>query len=437
LRGKQILIVGINYAPELTGTGPYTTAMAEHLAARGAGVTVLTGLPHYPGWQVEDRYRVLRRHIELPANGAGPAVIRLRHHVPHQRNAPAGVRYTTTFLFNALTTTPPRPPDLVLAMTPSPGAAAAAARIARRHSVPLLLMVQDLGTPAGGHSDAALGGRIASRLERYALRRAGRVAVASQMLLDTVAGQDVPADRIDLLPNWMHIRAATQSRDEARDQLGWARDPFVVAHTGTMGSRQDLGVVVEAARRLPPGVELVLIGDGSRRTLLQTQAADLPQVRFLDLLDEENYPLALAAADLLLVHERSGVPNPALPSKLTSYLGAGRPIIAAVPGDGGTAAELERTDGAALVLRCGDPGLIAAGITALVGNPGLRARKAQAGTAYARQHLSPAESLGLLDDIVDRTLAGEARRARRSEDRLDVLPVVNDRDSDQLPKEFS
>jgi len=41
----KIKIVGINYFPELTGIAPYTTGMAEGLAACGHNVNVVTGLP--------------------------------------------------------------------------------------------------------------------------------------------------------------------------------------------------------------------------------------------------------------------------------------------------------------------------------------------------------------------------------------------------------
>ena len=47
-----MLIIGINYRPEPSGIGPYTAGLAEHLAARGDNVTVLTGLPHYPAWRL-------------------------------------------------------------------------------------------------------------------------------------------------------------------------------------------------------------------------------------------------------------------------------------------------------------------------------------------------------------------------------------------------
>ncbi|PJI53066.1 glycosyltransferase WbuB, partial [Methylobacterium radiotolerans] len=53
----KILIYGINYAPELTGTGKYTAELAEWLAARGHEVGVVTAPPYYPQWRVHAGYR--------------------------------------------------------------------------------------------------------------------------------------------------------------------------------------------------------------------------------------------------------------------------------------------------------------------------------------------------------------------------------------------
>ena len=56
LRGRRVLVVGINYAPEHTGIAPYTTNACSYLAEQGAEVFVLTGLPHYPQWTVPPDY---------------------------------------------------------------------------------------------------------------------------------------------------------------------------------------------------------------------------------------------------------------------------------------------------------------------------------------------------------------------------------------------
>jgi colanic acid biosynthesis glycosyl transferase WcaI len=56
----KILIYGINFAPELTGTGKYTGEMAGWLAGHGHEVRVVTAPPYYPGWQVADGYSASR-----------------------------------------------------------------------------------------------------------------------------------------------------------------------------------------------------------------------------------------------------------------------------------------------------------------------------------------------------------------------------------------
>jgi colanic acid biosynthesis glycosyl transferase WcaI len=53
---KNILIFGINYAPELTGIGRYTGEMGEWLSQNGYHCTVVTSFPYYPNWKVQAPY---------------------------------------------------------------------------------------------------------------------------------------------------------------------------------------------------------------------------------------------------------------------------------------------------------------------------------------------------------------------------------------------
>src|ERR1700694_5859046 len=47
----RVLIAGVNYAPEVTGIGPYTTGLAEYLASQGHDVIVATSFPFAPLWR--------------------------------------------------------------------------------------------------------------------------------------------------------------------------------------------------------------------------------------------------------------------------------------------------------------------------------------------------------------------------------------------------
>src|SRR5258705_6415882 len=80
----KILIYGLNYAPELSGTGKYTAEMAELLVAAGHEVRVVCAPPYYPEWQVASGYsswcyrqdalngvRVWRAPLWVPAQQSG------------------------------------------------------------------------------------------------------------------------------------------------------------------------------------------------------------------------------------------------------------------------------------------------------------------------------------------------------------------------------
>jgi len=412
LTGKHTLVVGINYAPEPTGIAPYTTGMAEHLAEHAGSVTVLTGVPHYPNWSRDPIYRWIFRTREQvrPTNDSGLVIRRLRHYVPSTQTALTRAGYEASFMLNAWSTRAEHRPDLVIAVTPSLGGAVAGARLANRYGSKLLVVVQDLMARAASQSGISGGSRATratAAIERYALGQADRVAVVSDAFRDQLHEYGVRDDKISVLPNWTHIRRAELSKDAARHALRWPTKPFTVVHTGNIGLKQDLGNLVEAARlcRFEPGIRFVIVGDGSQRAAIEAQAAGLTNLRFIDPLDGDRYPMALAAADLLVVNERPGVGDMSLPSKLTSYLCAGRPVIAAVAADGASARELLRTGGGALIVPPGDPMTFVEALLNLRLDSLRCTRMAEAGRRYAEATLGRDTAAERLDILLEECLS--------------------------------
>jgi colanic acid biosynthesis glycosyl transferase WcaI len=424
LAGRHVLMVGINYAPEPTGIAPYTTGMADHLATHARSVTVLTGMPHYPNWQLDPqyRYRLRTREVGRQVGDAfdgvaglrqhdGLTIRRLRHYVPSRQSAARRAGYELTFLMNCMTTRIDQHPDVVVAVTPSLGGAVAGAQVARRTGSKLLVVVQDLMAKAATQSGISGGGGMVSRataaVERYALQHADLVAVVSDSFRDQLRAYGVPDERIRLLPNWTHIHASGLSKADARDALGWPQTPFTVVHTGNIGLKQDLGNLVEAARicaERDSRVRFVIIGDGSQRAAIQAQARGLDNLDFVGPLDGVRYPQSLAAADLLVVNERPGVGDMSLPSKLTSYLTAGRAVLAAVGPEGATATELRRTNGAAHLVDPGDPAALAEGVLALRARPGHCKEMGLLGRIYAEANLGREAASARLDALIEECL---------------------------------
>jgi colanic acid biosynthesis glycosyl transferase WcaI len=241
IAGKRVLVVGMNYWPEPTGSAPYTTGAAEFLAERGAHVTALTGFPHYPGWRVPDSYR---GRIAMRERHNGVGIIRLRHLVPREMTALRRAAYEATFLTHAAIMGLRQRPDLVLASTPALAGALAGASVSRRVGCPLIVVVQELIALATVQTGIKGGRRLTAttaRLERVALRAATMVAVVSDSFVPAVEAYGVEPQRIALIRNWTHITPTALTRTEARARLGWPADQFLAVHTGNMGLKQDLG----------------------------------------------------------------------------------------------------------------------------------------------------------------------------------------------------
>lgn len=107
----------------------------------------------------------------------------------------------------------------------------------------------------------------------------------------------------------------------------------------------------------------------------------------------------LAAADVLVVNERASAVDMSLPSKLTSYFNAGRPVVAAVPAAGGTAREVQRSGGG-VVVPPEDPDALHAAVARLGKCSEQRAVMSAAGQAHARTELDRDVLLGRLAGLV-------------------------------------
>jgi len=364
----HVLLVGLDHGLDRATIAAHTAGLGEHLAATARSVTV------------------------RPVPGASGRAARAGGHL-------AG--FTTTLAARL-----PHVPGLVVAVVPGLAGAVAAARIADRHRVPLVLVVHDLvsARPAGRYGCRRL--RVAEAAERRLLPRAAQVAVTTPDLDPVVCALGVPAGRVHLLPPWTAHPAGDVDRLAARRALGWPARPFTVVAPLAGDGRPDPATVVAAIRLLDGAVDLVLLGEGARRVAAEARDAGLTRVRVAAPADHAERRRMLGAADLLVLAQRPEATGPGVPQALVDCLGAGRAVLAAAPGDSGVPAELDRAGGAGLVVRPGDPVALAAAVRALQLDEDLRRAMGAAGLHHARDRFDRARALQRLDGIVAAALTG-------------------------------
>ncbi len=392
-----VVMVGINYAPEVTGVAVNTVDMAHSLRDAGHSVTVMTGMPHYPEWRVNKPYRGHLRGEELLD---GVRVMRFSHYVPWHQSALTRGLYEATFLANGAAVTIRPRPDVFVGIIPSLSGGWLARFHARRSGAPFGLVFADLMGKAAEQSGvpgaASVSGAV-RKLELGLARSATGVGIISDGFRDYLVAAGVDSERIHRIVN--RNRTSTQSpkdsRERVRRRMGWAEKDFVVLHTGNMGYKQALDNVLRAAsladRRGP--LRFVLLGDGNQRVQLEDLARRL-EVRnldFLALVPTKDFDGILAAADVLLVNQRGSVTDMSLPGKVTAYFAAGVPVIAAVAPTSETAKEVQRS-GAGLVVSPDQPEALLAGIERLANDRQIYVRLARAGPAYVRTYLDAART---------------------------------------------
>lgn len=398
--GLNVTMVGVNYAPEETGIAPYTTAFCEHLSRLGSTVDVITAVPHYPAWKVHGAYRgsVCRHEV---VNGV--RLTRVRPYVPAKQTALRRAAFELSFLVGAGAMTVRQRPDVVVSVVPSLAGAIVGDRLATALGTGHGIIIQDLMGAAADQSGIPGGRGLAAatmRLERAVLRRASSIAVVSEAFRPYLLANGIEPARILSVRNWSHSPSPSLDRSFMRAALGWNSAQTVAVHAGNMGHKQGLEHLVDAAHLAAAQaghLRFILMGDGSQRSSLEARAIALPNIQFWK--PRDDFMNVLAAADVLLVQERPSVRDMSLPSKLTTYFAAGRPVVAAVRPDGATAEEV-RKSGGGVVVSADDPSAIVEAIGKFGADPAYATAIGDAGRRYAEERLSAVSALNDLTDFL-------------------------------------
>ena len=352
----KILIVGINYWPEPSGNAPYTSYLARALSEKH-NLKVLSTFPHYPWWKVPEGWN---GNKQVTTDGS-IELVRFRPWLPKSQSNLQRARLEIWFgLRAALSSWKKR--DVVVLVSPAMLSSAVGMLKVKLCSpkTATVVWVQDVYTLGLEETQRNIGiaGRLVARVEKWLLKSADHVVVIHDRFRDVVLTKfEVNPKRVSVIRNWGQFTfSPSETSAESRTRFSWSDDDLVVLHTGNMGVKQGLDSLIELAKKLElrrPEIKFVLLGDGNQRPTLVELARNLGNVVFVDPVSEEELSNMLHAADIALVHEQTGVTEMAVPSKLTTYFTAGKPVIA-VTDPGSITAEEVRNSKAGLSVSVGD-----------------------------------------------------------------------------------
>lgn len=229
-------------------------------------------------------------------------------------------------------------PDVVILSTTPPLAQLLIVIGSRLSGLPVVIWLQDLFGPAVASDGRTALGRLAgvvstttSTLEWAGLRLAHHVVAISDAFIPFLQRVGIPESRVTVIPNW----AATTALAPGKKANPWSEaqglaDVPVVLYAGTLGYKHDWRALLELARSLQSSdSRLVVVSEGEFVEELRSaaEAENIDALTVLPFQPFEVLPDVLATADVCLALLTDDASTYSVPSKVQSYLAAGRPVL--------------------------------------------------------------------------------------------------------------
>jgi colanic acid biosynthesis glycosyl transferase WcaI len=254
-------------------------------------------------------------------------------------------------------------------------------------------------------------GAALRRVERHALNGSDAVVAITGDFLPSLRALGVADAKVTVIENWAPLEdLPVVSRDNAWRREAGLGDDLVFLYSGTLGLKHDPALLATLAEHLAGRARVVVVSEGIGADWLRRES----ERRGLTNLDVrpfepwERLPEVLGAADVLVAVLEADAGVFSVPSKVLSYLCAGRPVLAAVPAANLASRLLERA-GAGLQVEPGDTEGFLRAADGLVASAALRAGLGEAARAAAERWFDIDAIAGRFEDVLVRAAQARGR----------------------------
>jgi glycosyltransferase involved in cell wall biosynthesis len=393
----------------------HINAVARSLHEQGMEVTILTGKPNYPEGKIFEGYKATGIQQE---EYSGFEVIRIPLRQRGKNSGKGMVLNYLSFIASGYLFAPyalrGRKFDVVFVYAPSPLLQALPAiYVAWLKRAPLVTWVQDVwpdALEATGFIKSRWILGLVGLAVRYIYFFSDSILIQSEGFRASVGRWTSKKDSIRYFPNSAESTPLELSTTNQGLRIANAiAQGFSVVFAGNIGTAQSCETIIEAAKLLKPfeNIKFYLVGNGSMEESISKSVVDgsLDNVVMTGRVPPEDMALIYASASVLLLTLRDEPTLSAtIPSKLQSYLAAGKPIIASSNGE---SANVVIKANSGLACQAGDASALAeAAIKLYEMQPEERVRLGENGREYFKAHYQlqnrVAELITHFDDVVAR-----------------------------------
>jgi glycosyltransferase involved in cell wall biosynthesis len=420
----RILFFTPYYPPEMGAPQTRISETAVRLVRRGHQVTVLTTLPSYSLGGVPPEYRGRARRRETLD---GVSVVRVWSYITPDKGFIHRILSQLSFgcLAPFLGTRAVGRPDVIVVESPPLFDAIGGRLLARFKRRPYVLTVADIWPEAAVQLGVLRNRwliRLAEWLEVSSYRRAAAIWSVTKGTHQILLKRVQPPQKVFLAPNGVDTeKFRPLSQAEARAEVGWDANSFILLHAGTVALAHGLRMLLDAAEHLRPypDIRLVILGEGTAKAALVAEAErrQLTNVVFLSAQPHDRLPVFIAAADACLASVlRTPLFEGTVPVKAYEAMACARPLVLAA--DGEARQMIAEQAGAAIYVEPGDSQALAQAILRLRAQPELARQLGERGREFVKAHFDRNQLVLALEE---RLLALIEPRQEEAQIQLPVL----------------
>jgi colanic acid biosynthesis glycosyl transferase WcaI len=328
----SVTLIGVNFFPEDTAIGLYSTQLAEYLSDAGCAVTVVTGFPYYPQWKIRADY--VDHNTWHESQYGAISVLRYKQYVPVKPSFIGRVASLLDFTLGSfINLFKIKKTDIVICVVPFTTSVLLGWLLARFKGAKLWVHVQDFEFDAAFDAGLLKPNRwyhppikwVLFGVERFLFNRADRVSTISMSMLKKLETKTTSSTFY--FPNWVDLSGINPKQCAHHPYMESAK--FKVLYSGNIGEKQDWEQFIALITHYKDNaeVEFVVVGEGAKKSWLQTRLKDYKHVRFYDPVPYNQLNHLLCNADLHILLQKNDVLDSVMPSKVLAMMASAKPSL--------------------------------------------------------------------------------------------------------------
>ncbi len=330
LTGKNITLISLNFYPEQTAIGLYSTQWAQFLETQGASVTVITAFPYYPQWKINESYKKEKSYYEEQLGTI--RILRYKQYTPAQPSFLKRVAHIIDFTLGSRRNFKKiEKCDIVLSVIPFTSSAWLGNTLSRKRNAKHWIHIQDFefdaafqsGLTTSGQKDNGFMYSQFMKLERSILNKANCVSTISHNMISKLASKTVTDSYY--LPNWVE----TSKIEELKKHPFLMNTKFKILYSGNIGDKQDWKFFLNVISKLDKDLfEVIIVGDGSKKQWLEQQLENYyPEIEIKAPVPFTELNSLLISADVHILFQKPAVLDTVMPSKVLGMMASQKPSI--------------------------------------------------------------------------------------------------------------